>query len=69
VIPWVDRVADETGATIIDLYKPLAGKQELFPDGVHPNAAGAERIAKTIAAAITKETSRKAGKENGKDKN
>lgn len=52
VIPAVDKVAKETGATIIDLYAPFKGKPELVPDKVHPNAEGAAIIAKVVANAI-----------------
>jgi acyl-CoA thioesterase I len=31
----------------------LAGKKELFPDTVHPNAAGAKLMATTIYQALT----------------
>src|SRR3954471_24441323 len=51
--PWIDAVARETGATVIDLYTPLADKPECFPDGVHPNAAGASIMAKVVAKALT----------------
>lgn len=53
VIPLIKKVAEKTGAKIIDLYEPLTGKPELVPDKVHPNAEGAEVIAKTVKAAIT----------------
>ena len=54
VIPSVDKVAKNTGAKVIDLYKPLKGKPELVPDKVHPNKDGAKVLAETIAAAIQK---------------
>lgn len=52
VIPLVKEVAEATGAKLIDLYQPLTGKAELAPDMVHPNAAGAAILAKTVKAAI-----------------
>lgn len=45
MIPMIRTVADETGATVIDLHSALAGKAELFPDTVHPNDAGARLMA------------------------
>ena len=56
IIPFIDQVAKETGATIIDLHKPLEGKPELLADGVHPNKDGAKVMAETIAAAIAAKT-------------
>jgi acyl-CoA thioesterase-1 len=53
VIPLVDQVAKETGATVIDLYTALADSKDLFPDKVHPNAAGAKIMADAIAKAVT----------------
>ncbi|MBI1374531.1 MAG: sialate O-acetylesterase [Phycisphaera sp.] len=54
VMPRIDEVAKQTDAPIIDLYKALSDKKELFPDTVHPNAEGAgimmEKIAETITA-------------------
>ena len=38
---------------IIDLYKPLSNKPELFPDLIHPNAEGARLIAREVYAALT----------------
>jgi lysophospholipase L1-like esterase len=50
--PIIDAVARETGATVIDLYSPLDQKPECFPDGVHPNAAGASIMARTVYKAL-----------------
>jgi lysophospholipase L1-like esterase len=55
IIPMIDRIAQQTGAKIIDLYRPLSGRAELFPDTVHPNAEGARRMATAVFAAITAE--------------
>jgi acyl-CoA thioesterase-1 len=52
VIPDVDRVAKETGAEVIDLYAALDGHGDLFPDKVHPNAAGAKLMAEAVAKAV-----------------
>lgn len=54
IIPLVRQVAQDTGASVIDLNTPFAGKPELIsPDTVHPNAAGAKLMAKTIYHALT----------------
>ena len=50
--PVLKAVAEQTGARLIDLHAPLAGKPELFSDGVHPNAAGAEVIAGAVYKAL-----------------
>lgn len=52
IIPTLRKVAREKGAATVDLYSALSGRPELFPDGIHPNAAGAALIAKTLHAAI-----------------
>jgi len=52
VIPIVVQVAGEKKATVIDLYKALNGNPKNFPDGVHPNAAGAKIMAETVKVAI-----------------
>jgi lysophospholipase L1-like esterase len=53
IIPIVLQVARAKKAKVIDLYTALSGKPELFPDKIHPNAAGAALMAKTIHAALT----------------
>ncbi|PXA05349.1 sialate O-acetylesterase [Coraliomargarita sinensis] len=52
VIPRIDAVAKATGVTLVDLYAPLEGKPDLVPDQVHPNAAGAGVIARTLQEVI-----------------
>ncbi len=52
IIPAIKKVAEEKKLPVIDLHTALAGQPALFPDNVHPNAAGAKRIAETIHAAI-----------------
>jgi len=46
------QVAENVGAKGIDMHAPLAGRPEWFPDALHPNAAGAVVIAKTVADAV-----------------
>ena len=53
IIPLVKTVAADTHATVIDLYSALSDKKELFPDRVHPNAAGAELMAKVVYHDLT----------------
>jgi len=38
---------------VIDLGDTLTGHPEMFPDGIHPNAAGAEVMARTVVDAIS----------------
>ncbi len=54
VIPALTAVAKELNAPVIDLYTALSDKPALFPDKIHPNAAGAKLIAETVAAALRK---------------
>ena len=50
VYPAVARVAERTGAGLIDLYRLTDGHPEYFDDGVHPNYKGNQEIARRIAA-------------------
>ena len=52
VIPLIDEVAKQADVKIIDLYSALSDKKEMFPDTVHPNAAGAKVMAETIAEVL-----------------
>ena len=47
------QVAAATGAQLIDLYTPLHCRPDLFPDYLHPNAAGAAILAETVRRALT----------------
>ena len=48
ILPLIDEIALETGVSVIDLYRALSDKKEMFPDTVHPDADGAKLIAETI---------------------
>src|ERR1041385_4099754 len=52
VIPAIRKVAAEKKLPVIDLHRALANRQEMFPDGVHPNLAGARVIAETVYASL-----------------
>jgi lysophospholipase L1-like esterase len=52
IIPILKQVAREKGAMIVDLYTELSGRPDLFPDNIHPNAAGAALIARTLHGAL-----------------
>jgi acyl-CoA thioesterase I len=52
VIPAIKKVAAEKRLPVIDLHTALANKKEMFPDNVHPNAAGAKLMAETVYGAI-----------------
>lgn len=54
VIPVIRKVAKDEGLTVIDLYQALSGKPALFPDKIHPNAAGAKLMAQTIHTVLKK---------------
>ncbi len=52
VIPLLQQLAKEMQLPTIDLYTALSAKPELFPDKIHPNAAGAKLIAEAVAKAV-----------------
>lgn len=68
IIPMIDEVAKKADVTIVDLYSALSGKNEFFPDGIHPNAEGSKLMAATVANAIS-EWGREVEHENPSDKN
>jgi acyl-CoA thioesterase I len=53
IIPLVHQVASDSNARVIDLYDAFAGRKDLFPDTVHPNATGARLMAADIYSSIT----------------
>lgn len=52
-IPILKKVAKAEGCPVIDLHAAVATAELFVKDGVHPNAAGARKIAETVLAAIT----------------
>jgi lysophospholipase L1-like esterase len=52
IIPIIKQVAKQKGATTVDLYTPLSGRPDLFPDLIHPTAAGAAIIASILHGAL-----------------
>lgn len=52
VIPVLMDACQERKVPVIDLNDALTGHPELFPDKVHPNAAGARLMAMTVFQAI-----------------
>ncbi|MBV4358202.1 GDSL-type esterase/lipase family protein [Pinibacter aurantiacus] len=52
IIPFIQQVAYADNLEVIDLHSLFAGKRELFPDRIHPNAEGAGIIAKRLAQLI-----------------
>ena len=55
VIPMIDEVARQTGATVVDLHTPTEGKVYLTYDYVHPWTEGTTLMARHIAPAIDPE--------------
>lgn len=54
IIPIIRQVARQKGVTTVDVYTPLSGRPDLFPDLIHPNNAGAVMIAATLHGALLK---------------
>jgi len=54
VLPAIRQVKKKEKVKLINLYRALQKKPELFPDGVHPDAEGAKIIARTVAKKIQK---------------
>jgi lysophospholipase L1-like esterase len=58
-LPMILKIAKDEGCGVIDLHAAVAAKELFDQDGIHPNAAGAKKIAEVIHAALT---ARKKGK-------
>jgi len=52
IIPIIKQVARRKGIMTIDMYTALSGRPDLFTDNIHPTAAGAALIAKTLHGAL-----------------
>ncbi len=50
--PMILKVAKEEGCAVIDLHKAVAAPDLFDQDGIHPNAAGAKKIAETVYASL-----------------
>ena len=48
ILPAIRRVASEEPWMLVDVHAALSDQARWFPDGVHPNAAGAAAIARTV---------------------
>jgi lysophospholipase L1-like esterase len=57
VIPALKRCAAARGISTIDVNAAFAGQSTQFPDGVHPNDAGAAIIATAVRDALVKQPS------------
>ena len=54
VIPVIDRLAAKNKLQVVDLHEGLKDQTNNFPDNIHPNEAGAAKMAEIIANAIKK---------------
>jgi len=52
-VGWVKELAAELNVGLVDMNAAFAGKSELLPDKVHPNAEGATLLAGTVYSALT----------------
>lgn len=51
----IKQVAEAKQTGLIDLHTALSNQEALFPDKIHPNAAGARKMAEFIAPILKKE--------------
>jgi lysophospholipase L1-like esterase len=54
IIPMIISVGTKNKVPIINLYNTFSNHEEWFPDKIHPNAAGAEKIAIEISKVLIK---------------
>ncbi len=55
ILPVISEIATKNNLTLINLYQKIKNQGVNFPDGIHPNAAGAKEIAEVVAEVIKKE--------------
>jgi lysophospholipase L1-like esterase len=51
-VPMIKKIAKDIKCEVIDVYAALEGRDNLIPDTVHPNTAGAALIAKAVIASL-----------------
>jgi lysophospholipase L1-like esterase len=52
IIPVISEISGQRGFDLIDCHTPLLEHEEFFPDGIHPDSAGAVFIAQIVSEAI-----------------
>jgi lysophospholipase L1-like esterase len=52
-LPILDKVAQDTGAGVIDVYAALKDHPDHLPDNVHPDAEGATLMARAVYKSLT----------------
>lgn len=52
-LPMIEKLAQEEQVGVIDMHAALTGKDDLFPDRVHPNLEGSAIMAKTTFKTLT----------------
>lgn len=52
IIPIVDEIAIEKRVPVVDAYNALLDHGLDFPDGIHPDAAGCNALAKAVAEVV-----------------
>ena len=53
IIPMIKKLAKKNDLSVIDLHTAMDGMPELFPDRIHPNAKGAQVMAKAVYQSIS----------------
>ncbi len=61
IVPKIKEVALQTKCNLIEIYPLFTDKSAMFVDGVHPDAAGAQQMARVIAQEIEPQLAGKAG--------
>jgi len=49
----IEKVAQNTQSSLVDLHTPLYNRPDIFADALHPDAEGAGIIAKTVYSSVT----------------
>ena len=56
LLPIIEEIGAERNLPVIDANTPLLGFGQYFPDGVHPNGAGADTLAHVIYRVLIEKT-------------